>query len=715
MKFLAFLTLALFGLSAPLNLWALRTGSLTDEGYSAFYRGELTNMSLSNTGELETAPLLEEVVRLDQPVVWAAVPDGQGNLILGTGNDGVVLRLGPDGTVEKLFDPDLVLSRAIAVAPDGSIFVGASPNGAIYRLPPDGGKPEVFLDLPDVYIWSLTLDEQDLWVTTGFEARLLRVPLSADFRSAGEVEVWLKTRDDHLTTLLRDEAHDRWIAGAAHKGIVYAVKSPTEQYALVEVDDDEVRSLAVGKDGAVYFTTYAEGKGATIGDPESDPNDLPPLVVTASGSASKGDSEKKTGSGYFYRIEEGGFTVPLWRSSKSGIFSLAAIGEDYWLAGTNAEGKLFYFRDRDDWGLQQQLPRGGEVSVIVPADDDSGTYYVISSNPGVVYRLGGIASSPSVFESRVLDARQPVRWGAFELTLAAEGEYTVSTRAGNTSEPDATWSDWQALQGHDIASPVGRYLQYKVEMPGVSTARLLRARTFYQMLNVPPQITDLRLLNFGAELQTSNGGPTALDFAAAFRDEEVSKFELGTDDRLKLVRRPEQSFRTVIWRAADPNGDALRFDLFLRKSDSEEWTKLGRGLEDPAYILNAAGLSAGLYQFKLVATDAPTNSADETRTATKISSLFLLDATPPEIAPVGDPADGRQVVKVTSDAANIVAAQYSLDGAEPIAIRPVDGLFDTTEEQFEVPLPSDLPAGATLLFEALDEAGNQAMWAENLP
>jgi sugar lactone lactonase YvrE len=714
MKFWNHIWTAALALMIPVSAFALRTGSLTDEGYASFYRGELKNLSLSNTGELEAAPLLQEVVRLDEPVVWAAVPDGAGNLILGTGNDGVVLRLAPDGTVEKLFDPDLVLSRALAVAPDGSIFVGASPNGAIYRLPPDGGKPEVFLDLPDVYIWSLTLEGQNLWVTTGFEARLLRVPLADDFRSAGEVEVWLKTRDDHLTTLARDDKRDRWIVGAAHKGIVYAVKDPTESYALVEVNDDEVRALEIGSDGAIYFTTFAEEEGSSSSESESDPNDLPPLVVTASGGSGS-DKEKKSGSGYFYRIEEGGFTVPLWRSTKSGIFSLAAFGSDYWLAGTNAEGKLFYFHDRDDWGLQHQLPRGGEVSIITPVPDGSGAYYVISSNPGVVYRLGGMAEAPSVFESRVLDARQPVNWGAFELTLAANGANTVFTRAGNTSEPDGTWSSWQSLEEGRIASPVGRYLQYKVELPGDSSARVLRARVFYQMLNVPPQIAELKLLNFGAELQTTGGTPSALDFQAAFRDDEVNKFESGTDDRLKLTRLPEQSFRTVIWRAGDPNGDSLLFDLFLRKADAEAWTTLGRELEDPAYVLNAAGLEAGLYQVKLVASDAPTNTPEETRTTTKISALFLLDATPPEIARVGEVQNGTLTLQVSSDAANLVAAQIAIDGGEPRALRPVDGLFDTAEELFEVALPEDLPAGATVLFEVLDEAGNQAMWAENLP
>jgi YD repeat-containing protein len=81
-----------------------------------------------------------------------------------------------------------------------------------------------------------------------------------------------------------------------------------------------------------------------------------------------------------------------------------------------------------------------------------------------------LESAPEgTFESEVIDiganGYNTISWNE---TLPAGTDIQVKTRSGNTSSPDATWSDWSASltdsSGSSITSPHGRYLQYKVTL-----------------------------------------------------------------------------------------------------------------------------------------------------------------------------------------------------------------------------------------------------------
>lgn len=692
--------LILLAVSTP-SLFALQTGYLVDEGYLAFSGGELKNLSLSVTGELEVAPALTEVSALGEPVIWAAVPDGDGNLILGTGNSGKVLRLDAEGTLDPVFEPDSVLSRAVAIGEDGSIYIGTSPNGAIYRIAPDRARPEVFYDPTEVYLWDMQIHENALWVTTGFEAKLLRVPLEAP----EEAEVWFQSPQDHLTVLLRDR--DRWVVGSSSTGVVYSVTDKDKAFALYNSQQKEIRSLQVSENGTLLVSTYSE---AGSDNTSSSGDSLPPLVVTASSEKRSGKSSgsPRKGSGYLLRLDDNGFATPLWTSSSEGAFALARQGADSWLVGSNDSGKLYYYTSRSDWGLLHQMPKGGEVGSIVPAIDGTGGFFIITSNPGVIYRLGGLSEDDSEYLSEIKDARQPVRWGAFEPNLSRQGDLSVATRSGNTDEPDGTWSEWQELEASTIVSPSARYLQYRLTFPSGSDARFIRARIFYQLPNVAPVVSSIKVLGFGADIRSVQGTPNMIDFSAAFKSDTLSMFEEGGGERLKLQKRGELTLRTAVWQAGDPNGDHLSYSIFLRKAQETAWTVLARGLEDPAFILNAAGMTSGYYQIKVIASDLPGNDPADALTGEGISSLILIDATPPEVVVDTSKSSAESLTFVVkSDVSRLIAAQVSVDGAIPNALRPVDGIFDSREEVFLVDRPSSLTEGGDVVFEVLDESGNQ--------
>jgi hypothetical protein len=56
--------------------------------------------------------------------------------------------------------------------------------------------------------------------------------------------------------------------------------------------------------------------------------------------------------------------------------------------------------------------------------------------------------------------RSFARFGRVEVEPGSTG-YEILTRSGNVEQPVRGWSDWQPLQDGSVASPPGRFLQWK--------------------------------------------------------------------------------------------------------------------------------------------------------------------------------------------------------------------------------------------------------------
>src|SRR5215475_15413019 len=92
-----------------------------------FLKGDVENLSIDGRGQLVLGPAIDLVYETSAPFIWtiAAAPDG--TVFLGTGNEGKVYRVGPDGKGSVFFDSAELEIHALAVAPDGSLYVGTSP------------------------------------------------------------------------------------------------------------------------------------------------------------------------------------------------------------------------------------------------------------------------------------------------------------------------------------------------------------------------------------------------------------------------------------------------------------------------------------------------------------------------------------------------------------------------------------------------------------
>jgi hypothetical protein len=179
----------------------------------------------------------------------------------------------------------------------------------------------------------------------------------------------------------------------------------------------------------------------------------------------------------------------------------------------------------------------------------------------------------------------------------------------------------------------------------------------------------------------------------------------------------------VRWSAHDENDDDLIYSLFYRGDNESTWKPLGAKdkITDRAYSFDNGLLPDGGYVIKVVASDGPAHSPEESLTSERESARFEVDNTPPAIAdlnavlesePVGDEGGKKKPVRRKDGGANVLAAgpeihvtllaadsysplkraEYSLDAGEWQFIEPVGLLSDSKAENYDFVIP--LPGGA---------------------
>src|SRR6266481_3483269 len=221
-------------------------------------KGEARGVSVTDNGTLTLAPRIDQLFNTEQAYVWCAASDSAGNVYLGTGHDGKIFRVSPDGKGTLFYKASELDVTALAVAGDGAIYAGTSPDGKVYRLSGEG-KAEVYFDPPDKYIWSLALmNDGSLAVGTGDSGKLYRV------RAAGakpESSLLISTNQTHVMSLAVNKQGDL-IAGTDPGGLVLRISPDGKAFGLYDASLREIHALAAAPDGSVYALALSEAAGA---------------------------------------------------------------------------------------------------------------------------------------------------------------------------------------------------------------------------------------------------------------------------------------------------------------------------------------------------------------------------------------------------------------------------------------------------------------------
>lgn len=691
------------------SMQAVTTENVVHKGFEELDKGEFQNVGITFDGKIFPTRELSEFASLPASIIWEAVIDSEGQLVISTGNNGTVYKVDEEGTNTVIFQPEEALSRAIAIDGENRIYVGTSPKGRVYRILPDGTQ-EVFFDPKDLYIWDLEIgNDGHLYIATGGRGKIYRIPL--DYHMGDESEVLFEASEIHVNKIAFTPDQSALIIGCGSGGNIYRLELNGDYYALYHSGADEIKSIFPEADGSIYFSTFSSAKtgngnnhsanGSEKTSKEDDSSEKAnPYLFTVFG----GDLPEDNG---LMKLDAEGNIQTEWSLSPNKIFSILHQSDGRWLIGTGTNGRVFRTEGLTEWSNILAVPSGGEVTQIIPFGSD-GELFLISSNPARIYKLGADISEEALYTSEVIDTGKMVDWGALRY-LSVTGEFQnhveISTRSGNIEDPNRSWSEWEALDSNQIASPNSRFVQYKINMladnPGIQ-----RIQIYYQEQNLHPRINEIRILPGAYRLYSAPKPSKNLSFSKAFSN----KASFSSSERIpQLVREKEEGAITAVWMPTDPNHDRMLFDLQVKKIGQEHWLKIASEMEKPIFAMDIRGLEEGYYQLRIIANDRLDNAPGKELKYAKVSDPFLIDVTSPVVALQEIKQTGNSVLISihASDRFGVIErAYYSLNGGHVLKALPDDGMFDSPEEHFNLELSSLETGEYSLIFKGYDENGN---------
>ena len=342
--FVCALTLPLQGAGA--RFWEVAT--LAD-----FLKGDVNNLSIDLHGRLVLGPALTEVAAPTAPVLWTGLLADDGSLLVGSGNDGQVLRVARDGALSTFFDSAELEVHALARAPGGGLYVGTSPDGRIYKVDA-AGKSAPFFDPDDKYIWALAVDAKGIvYAATGDKGVIYRITPD------GKGEVFYRTKATHVRTLFA-AADGTVLAGTESPGRVFRLTSDGAGFLLLDSGLQEISALRPGPGGVVYAAALTgrgdERPSSPIISPEpSRPMPVPsvsteitsmsvvepasPMGGVPAGAAR--ESGRASGKGAVYRIQTDGAWDQVWTSAEDAPYDVALDEGGALLVATGSKGKVY--------------------------------------------------------------------------------------------------------------------------------------------------------------------------------------------------------------------------------------------------------------------------------------------------------------------------------------------------------------------------------------
>ncbi len=720
---LSTLAVAAFGLalaaSRPLSaqLTRLWTQSHIDE----FEKGTPEGVAITSDGHLREGPGLTQLLTTPSTFVWSVAADKNGTAYLGTGSPATVLRVAekPDSKPFTLFETKDVSVQAVRVGPDGWVYAAIMPSGKVYRFQADaaaklddstatvvfdasrldGSNPaddKTAVEKPSTkphYIWDLTFDAQGrLYIATGDPGSVYRVDPT---HPGAQPEEFFKSDEAHIRSLAWD-GKGNLLAGSDGSGLVYRINAQGKGYVLFEAPEREVTALAVGADGTIYAACVGE-KGH---------NPLPPLPVQGAGTvtitivqpasmqAVNASTSVPEGT-EIYALFQDQAPRKLWSDKDDVVYALAHR-PDGLLAITGNRGHIVRIQDDGTYADVGHLNAQQGLSMApVPGSQQ---VLIGSGNTGRLYLLGATATHE--YASDVLDAGALSRYGLIEIEPGSTG-YELFTRTGNIEQPVRGWTDWQPVSNGSVASPAGRFLQWKAVLRAGGVLGSVGVN--YLPVDTAPVIDDLVVVP-GARLNPQNqiSQPQTVNISFPSSDQGSVSYD-ASSSTLQAVK--DRTAITVRWAAHDDDGDKLTYSLYLRGDGETVWRLLKDKLTDTAYSFDATLVPDGGYQIKVAASNAPSQTPGTALTGDKISDRFVIDTTPPAISGLhatdeaancpAAPCPTTFHVEFDADdgVSPIAHAEYSLDAGPWQFVAPVGTLSDSKHEHYDFRIAPPAAAG----------------------
>lgn len=742
---------ALLAAMLPFVAQAEHTRFWRQADYNDFQRGTPTGVALRSDGKITPAPRFDSFADPSMSFLWALRLDAQGRLYAAGGSDAKVLRFDSAGKSTTVFQSSELAAQAIAFDTKGDLYVGTSPDGKVYKVTPDGTK-SVFFDPKAKYIWSLAVDPQgDLFVGTGDKGEIFVVAADGNGKS------FYQSDQRHARALAFD-SKGNLVVGTEPDGLILripivrknAASAPEagSPFVLYETSKKEVTSLLRDSDGNIYAA--AIGEKTRGGNVPLAPAAAQTVVQTQSSASAPTAQVNATPSGQgqtvivqpsipasflgasatgseIVKITTDDSPELLWSSRDEIVLSLGLSEDGKVLLGTGNRGDIVRLEGNGVYSDIEQTS-AMQVTSLVPAPD--GKIYVATANPGKIFALGPGLQPDGNFVSGTYDASIFSHWG--RLTWwgedgGAQGRVEFYARSGNTSNPEKNWSGWtgpyKSASGETITCPAARFVQWKAVflgadngLPSISWVNLA-----FQPKNIAPVVDGVAAQDPGVRLAgfAQQGGqqnsPVQLHLPDHGSDASGQSGEGEGSARQARPEIPPQAvqdhgYQSVLWSAHDDNDDTLIYSIYYRGEGEKNWRLLKDKVSEPYYSWDTSTMPDGAYYLKIVASDAPSNPANDALTAEGESDRFVVGNTPPRVDDLRAQTTGAGAsltFGATSTSGAIARASYSVDSADWQTVFPVGELSDAPKENYRWDITSLSPGEHTVSVRVTDRFGNE--------
>ena len=704
------------------NIWAQSTESEFDKGVTQ-------NVSIHSTGEIRLSPKTEAVTGIKSAFVWSMASDLQNQVFVGTGDPGTVYCIKNGSEAIELFKSPELYVQSVICDKHGNLYAGTSPRGVIYKIN-NKGEASVFCSLPAAYIWDMAVDnDSNLFAATGNEGILFKI--SPD----GIPAVFFDSPETNLLDILLDQYNNVY-AGTEPNGLVYKITSSGEAQVLYDANEGEIHSLVMDSSGNIYAGTASgvqvqvpaapatqvvaqagvvtpfskEERAWDLNLPEELPMAQPATMMQQRPpSRETGVPPKTTGipmaPNYVYKITKEGLARKIFETGQALILGISLDTQDnlYVVTG-NRPGVYKICKDE----TSSSVVDVEEAQALCCLNTGNNELYVGTGNVGKVYKILPSFVKEGTFISNVLDTTTISDWGCiyWQVTQPEGTNVTLATRSGNCENPDYTWNRWSVpyqSPGEKITSAPARFIQFKANLQTINTdttPAINMVSLSYLPKNQPPKI-----VNFAIEKEPSS--------ASQKPPEVKTDGKAETKPQTPAIQKPhhQTAQKNIQWDTEDPNNDALQLTMYFKGVDEKAWKVIDKNTQKKgSYAWDTLRLPDGKYQVKLVASDEPDNPPETALSAENTIQPIVIDNSRPIIKSmnIAMGTDGRYVISGTikDEYSNIIKVQYSMDGHEWTSAYPVDGVFDSQEESFQITTKHLTPGDYTLIVNAFDSEGN---------
>jgi len=346
----------------------------------------------------------------DAKYIFAIVTDSTGNIYLGTGPQGKVYQLDPQGREAKLLYDSLDNNMlSLSVGPDGFVYAGSDERGLVYKIDPRTKTATVLYDSDQPEVTALLL---------------------AAGLASGQGDLYAAATSARIVDSAERFASQMPMAGRP--------EAPAQK---PESTSDGGRKLQIAN---------------TKRPDDAEAAKRPPAV---SRPARPGQAS------YVYKITKDGFVTDIF--SETAVLFCLTEQDGKLLVGAGNDGQLFTV---DPVSEQQAIiykdEQASQITAVAVAGNDM---YLGTANPAKLIKLGKAVASEGTYISDLIDAGQPAKWGKLQIEADVPRgcKVTVASRSGNVKDVnDPTFSSWTDLvevtEPTQLYCPLGRFCQYKL-------------------------------------------------------------------------------------------------------------------------------------------------------------------------------------------------------------------------------------------------------------